>query len=200
MEYNLLFIILLIYLIGSIPFAFIITKLSGYGDIRNIGSGNIGSTNVLRTGNKFLAMTVLIFDILKGYIPTFYIFNYLFNSNSNELNIYVLGSIAIIGHIFPFWLKFKGGKGIATYIGFIFAVNYILGVFFVFSWLFIAFLTKYSSIASIFSLFFIPFLMLFLSYKPSILLFFSLISIVLIIKHHSNIKRFLNNSETKIKF
>ena len=200
MDYNLLIIGILIYLIGSIPFAFIITKLSGYGDIRNIGSGNIGSTNVLRTGNKFLAMTVLIFDILKGYIPTFYIFNYLFNSNSNELNIYVLGSIAIIGHIFPFWLKFKGGKGIATYIGFIFAVNYILGVFFVFSWIFIAFLTKYSSIASIFSLFFIPFLMLFLSYKPSILLFFSLISIILIIKHHSNIKRFLNNSETKIKF
>jgi len=200
MEYNLLFIIILIYLIGSIPFAFIITKLSGYGDIRNIGSGNVGSTNVLRTGNKFLAITVLIFDILKGYIPTFYILNYLFNLNNNELTIYVLGSTAILGHIFPFWLKFKGGKGIATYIGYIFAVNFILGVFFVFLWLFIAFLTKYSSIASIFSLFFIPFLMLFLSYKPSILLFFSLISIILIIKHHSNIKRFLNNSETKIKF
>ena len=200
MEYNLLFIIILIYLIGSIPFAFIITKLSGYGDIRNIGSGNVGSTNVLRTGNKFLAITVLIFDILKGYIPTFYILNYLFNLNNNELTIYVLGSMAILGHIFPFWLKFKGGKGIATYIGYIFAVNFILGVFFVFLWLFIAFLTKYSSIASIFSLFFIPFLMLFLSYKPSILLFFSLISIILIIKHHSNIKRFLNNSEAKIKF
>ena len=200
MEYNLFIIILIIYLIGSVPFAFIITKLSGYGDIRNIGSGNVGSTNVLRTGNKFLAIIVLIFDILKGYIPSFFILNYLFNSNSNELIFYMLGSMAIIGHLFPFWLKFKGGKGIATYIGFIFAVNYILGVFFVFLWLFIAFLIKYSSMASVFSLFFIPFLMLFLSYNPSILLFFSLISIVLIIKHHANIKRLLNSTEQKIKF
>ena len=200
MEYNLFIIILIVYLIGSIPFALIITKLSGYGDIRNIGSGNIGSTNVLRTGNKFLAFTVLIFDILKGYIPTFYILNYLFDSNNNELTIYALGSMAIIGHLFPVWLKFKGGKGIATYIGFIFAVNYALGAFFVFLWLFMAFLIKYSSMASIFSLFVIPFLMLFLSYNPSILLFFSLISIVLIIKHHANIKRLLNNTEPKINF
>ena len=200
MEYNLFIIILIVYLIGSIPFALIITKLSGYGDIRNIGSGNIGSSNVLRTGNKFLAFTVLIFDILKGYIPTFYILNYLFDSNNNELTIYALGSMAIIGHLFPVWLKFKGGKGIATYIGFIFAVNYALGAFFVFLWLFMAFLIKYSSMASIFSLFVIPFLMLFLSYNPSILLFFSLISIVLIIKHHANIKRLLNNTEPKINF
>ena len=200
MEYNLFIIILIVYLIGSIPFALIITKLSGYGDIRNIGSGNIGSTNVLRTGNKFLAFTVLIFDILKGYIPTFYILNYLFDSNNNELTIYALGSMTIIGHLFPVWLKFKGGKGIATYIGFIFAVNYALGAFFVFLWLFMAFLIKYSSMASIFSLFVIPFLMLFLSYNPSILLFFSLISIVLIIKHHANIKRLLNNTEPKINF
>jgi len=200
MEYNLFIIILIIYLIGSVPFAFIITKLSGYGDIRNIGSGNVGSTNVLRTGNKFLAIIVLIFDILKGYIPSFFILNYLFNSNSNELIFCMLGSMAIIGHLFPFWLKFKGGKGIATYIGFIFAVNYILGVFFVFLWLFIAFLTKYSSMASIISLFTIPFLMLFLSYKPSIFLFFSLLSIILIIKHQTNIKRLLNKTELKIKF
>ena len=200
MEYNLFIIILVIYFIGSVPFAFIITKLSGYGDIRNIGSGNVGSTNVLRTGNKFLAIIVLIFDILKGYIPSFFILNYFFISNRNELIFYMLGSMAIIGHLFPFWLKFKGGKGIATYIGFIFAINYILGVFFVFLWLFIAFLTKYSSMASIISLFAIPFLMLFLSYKPSIFLFFSLLSIILIIKHQANIKRLLNNTEPKIKF
>ena len=87
MEYNLFIIILIVYLIGSIPFAFIITKLSGYGDIRNIGSGNIGSTNVLRTGSKLLALIVLIFDILKGYLPTLYIANYLFESNYNELKI-----------------------------------------------------------------------------------------------------------------
>ena len=201
MENNLLITALIIYLIGSIPFAFIITKISGHGDIRNIGSGNIGTTNVLRTGNKFLAMIVLIFDILKGYLPTFYILNYLFYSNnSNELVTYILGSIAILGHLFPFWLRFKGGKGVATYIGFIFAINYFIGLIFVFLWLFLAFLTKYSSLASICSLLLIPFVMLFLSYQPSIFLYFLMISIILILKHYSNIKRLLNNNESKIKF
>ena len=201
MENNLLITALIIYLIGSIPFAFIITKISGHGDIRNIGSGNIGTTNVLRTGNKFLAMIVLIFDILKGYLPTFYILNYLFYSNnSNELVTYLLGSIAILGHLFPFWLKFKGGKGVATYIGFIFAINYFIGLIFVFLWLFLAFLTKYSSLSSICSLLLIPFVILFLSYQPSIFLYFLMISIILILKHYSNIKRLLNNNESKIKF
>ena len=201
MQYNLLIIALIIYLIGSIPFAFIITKISGHGDIRNIGSGNIGSTNVLRTGNKFLAMIVLIFDILKGYLPTFYILNYLFYSNNgNELFTYMLGSIAILGHLFPFWLKFKGGKGIATYIGFIFAIDYFIGLIYVFMWLLLAFFTKYSSLASICSLLLIPFLTLFLGYQTSIFLFFFIISIILILMHYSNIKRLLNNNESKIKF
>ena len=201
MENNLLITALIIYLIGSIPFAFIITKISGHGDIRNIGSGNIGTTNVLRTGNKFLAMIVLIFDILKGYLPTFYILNYLFYSNYNyELVTYMLGSIAILGHLFPFWLRFKGGKGVATYIGFIFAINYYIGLIFVFLWLFLAFLTKYSSLASICSLLLIPFVMLFLDYQTSIFLYFLMISIILILKHYSNIKRLLNNNESKIKF
>lgn len=199
MDYNLLIIGILIYLIGSIPFAFIITKLSGHGDIRKIGSGNIGATNVLRTGKKFLALLVLILDILKGFLPTFYISNYIFDLNNSELIVYMLGSLSIIGHLFPIWLKFKGGKGVATYIGYIFAVNYILAIFFIFLWFFIAFLKKYSSLASIFSLFLTPFLMLFLSYKPSIFLFFLIISVILIIKHYSNIKRLLNNSETKIR-
>ena len=198
MDYNLVIIYLSIYLIGSIPFAFIITKISGLGDIRKIGSGNIGATNVLRIGNKSIAAAVLIFDILKGYLPTLYISNYLFESNYNELTIYVLGSMAILGHLFPILLKFKGGKGVATYIGFIFAVNYILGVFFVLLWLFIAFIKKYSSLASIFSLLAVPFLMLFLDYKPSIFLFFFIISTILIIKHYSNIKRLINKSESKI--
>ena len=197
MDYNLVIICLSSYLIGSIPFAFIITKISGQGDIRKIGSGNIGATNVLRTGNKYITALVLFFDILKGYVPTIVFANY-FELNYNELTIYALGSLAILGHLFPIWLRFKGGKGVATYIGYIFAVNYILGVFFVFLWLFIAFLTKYSSLASIFSLIVVPFLMLFLSYKPSILLFFFIISILLIIKHHSNIRRLINKSESKI--
>ena len=199
MDHKLVIVALIVYLIGSIPFAFILTKIFGHGDIRNIGSGNIGATNVLRTGNKLLTVFVLIFDILKGYLPTFFILNYLFYINTNEITNYALGSVAIFGHLFPCWLKFKGGKGVATYIGFLFAVNYILGLFFVFSWLFIAFLKKYSSISSIISLIFIPILMLFLSYKPSICLFFAILSIVLIIKHYPNIRRLLNKSEPKIK-
>ena len=133
-------------------------------------------------------------------MPTIVFANYFFKLDYNELTIYALGSLAILGHLFPIWLRFKGGKGVATYIGYIFAVNYILGVFFVFLWLFIAFLTKYSSLASILSLLVVPFLMLFLSYKPSILLFFFIISIFLIIKHHTNIRRLINKSESKINF
>lgn len=199
MDHKLVIVALIVYLIGSIPFAFILTKIFGHGDIRTIGSGNIGTTNVLRTGNKLLTVFVLIFDILKGYLPTLFILNYFFYINTYEITNYVLGSIAILGHLFPCWLKFKGGKGVATYIGFLFAVNYILGLFFVFLWLFIAFLKKYSSISSIISLIFIPILMLFLSYKPGICLFFAILSIILIIKHYPNIRRLLNKSEPKIK-
>ena len=200
MEYNLLITAIIIYLIGSIPFAFIIMKTSGHGDIREIGSGNVGTTNVLRAGNKFLALIVLVLDILKGYLPTFYLLNYLYYSNNNSLTPLILGSMAILGHIFPVWLKFKGGKGVATYIGYIFAINHFLGLIFILLWLFIAFLKKYSSLASIISLFTIPFVMLFLGYKISISLFFFMISFFLIFKHYPNIKRLLNKSESKIKF
>ena len=183
MEANHFFLISIVYFIGSIPFAYILPKIFAIGDIRELGSGNVGATNVLRTGNKLLAIIVLAFDIIKGFIPLFILKNYYYNELS-EFTILCIGSVAIIGHIFPIWLKFKGGKGVATYIGFIFAVNYILGIFFVFLWLFIAFIKKYSSLASIFSLLAVPFLMLFLDYKPSIFLFFFTISTILIIKHY----------------
>ena len=197
MNYSLIICALIIYLIGSIPFAFILTKLSGKGDIRNIGSGNIGTTNVLRTGNKFLALLVLLFDISKGYFPTFFIFNYIYSTDS--IYAYFLGSCAIFGHLFPIWLNFKGGKGVATYVGFIFAINYFFGLMFIFFWLSIAFLTKYSSLASIVSLISIPLLITFLGYNSSISLYFLLLSTVLIIKHLANIKRLLNKKESKIK-
>ena len=200
MEYNLLITVLIIYLIGSIPFAFILTKISGLGDIRKIGSGNIGTTNVLRTGNKFLALIVLIFDILKGFIPTFFIFNYFYYSYTNELIAYILGSIAILGHIFPFWLKFKGGKGVATYIGYLFAIDYLLGLIFVFSWLIIAIIKKYSSLASVLSLIILPFVAIILSYENTLIFLFSIISIIIIAQHYSNILRLLNKTENKIKF
>ena len=199
MEHNLLITALIVYIIGSIPFAFILNKIFGKGDIRNIGSGNVGATNVLRTGKKTLALIVLIFDILKGYLPTFYIMNFLQYSNYN-LIAYLLGSMAIVGHLFPIWLKFKGGKGVATYIGFIFAINYILGLIFVFIWISIFLLKKYSSLASITSLIIIPIIILFFGTEPSIFLFFLIISIIIISKHFPNIKRLLNDNESKIKF
>jgi len=119
---NFLFITVF-YFIGSIPFALILTKLLGHGDIRNIGSGNVGATNVLRTGNKYLAFAVLCLDIAKGLLP-FLILKLFYDTNT--LHLIFLCHFAILGHIFPIWLKFKGGKGVATYIGFL--IGFILNV------------------------------------------------------------------------
>ena len=116
------------YLIGSIPFALILTKLLGHGDIRDIGSGNVGATNVLRTGNKYLAFTVLFLDIFKGVLP-FIILSYLYDANI--LHSIFLCHFAILGHIFPVWLKFKGGKGVATYLGVVLALSYKFFLIFV---------------------------------------------------------------------
>ena len=143
---SLLFIIIF-YLIGSIPFALLIPKIFGHGDIRNIGSGNVGATNVLRTGNKFLAFLVLSLDVLKGLFP-FIILN-LYSENISLLQTIFLCHFSILGHIFPIWLKFKGGKGVATYIGFLFGVNLILALFFLVTWLTIALMFKYSSLSSL---------------------------------------------------
>jgi len=198
MEVNFLYLIFVSYFIGSIPFAYILTKILGYGDIRKIGSGNIGATNVLRTGKKSLAITVLLLDILKGFLPvTLFSFFYV-----NQFQLYesiFFGSYAIIGHIFPVWLKFKGGKGMATYIGFVLGINYILGIICLLSWLTIACIKKYSSLASICSLIIIPLVSILLNYDLKIIIILIFLSILIIIKHSSNIKRLLSNSENKIK-
>ena len=204
---NLLILSLLFYLIGSIPFAYLLTKLFGLGDIRKIGSGNVGATNVLRTGNKKIAIIVLLLDILKGFVPFLYFRNLhnideiFFFEFSNEIYIYFISSFAIIGHLYPVWLKFKGGKGVATYIGFLFGANYILGLIFILCWLSIAFITRYSSLSSIISLIIIPFILLiFFSFKSHTEYLFFTISMIIIIKHYSNILRLLNKSENKIRF
>ena len=133
---NNLLLIILFYLIGSLPFALILTKLSGFGDIRNFGSGNVGATNVLRTGNKLLAIIVLSLDILKGLIP--YLIIYIYFNELSLLNKIFLCHFAIIGHIYPVWLKFKGGKGVATYIGFLFGLNPYIAISFLLIWLVVA--------------------------------------------------------------
>jgi len=199
MEISLPILILLSYFFGSIPFAYILPKLFGFGDIRNIGSGNIGTTNVLRTGNKTLTLIVLLFDVLKGFFPLI-IIQIFFTKNFSELILLLIGSTAILGHIFPIWLKFKGGKGVATYIGYLLAVNYFLGILFILSWLIIAVLKRYSSLASIVALILLPIISLLFSYEKHIFYLFSIISLLLIFKHYLNIIRLINNTETKIKF
>lgn len=199
MEANYLFLISLVYFFGSIPFAYIFPKIFGLGDIRNLGSGNVGATNVLRAGNKLLAIIVLAFDIIKGFAPLFILKNYYHNELS-EIIILFIGSAAILGHIFPIWLKFKGGKGVATYIGFLFAINYIFGIIFIITWLLIAFLKKYSSLASITSLVLLPLFVMLFSYEKQIIYLLILINLIIISKHYPNIYRLINKSETKIKF
>jgi len=199
MEIDFIILALIFYLIGSIPFAFLLTKLLGLGDIRSIGSGNVGATNVLRTGNKKLALIVLSLDILKGFLPLIILINYL-SANISETKIYLIASLTIVGHLFPVWLKFKGGKGVATFIGYIFAINYILGLIFIFSWIIIALIKKYSSLASIVSLIIIPLVMYVMHFNTNINLLIFFISMIVISRHYSNILRLFNKTESKIKF
>ncbi len=194
---NNIFLIIIFYIIGSLPFALIITKLFGFGDIRNIGSGNVGATNVLRTGNKFLAFIVLCLDIIKGFIP-FFICQIFFN-DMNMVNKIFICHFAIIGHIFPIWLKFKGGKGVATYIGFLFGLNPYIALLFLIVWLIIAATTKYSSLGSLIAILIAPTYFIFINFNFYIGFFFIYLSIVIIIKHAENIKRLLNKTESKIK-
>ena len=183
---------LISYLIGSIPFGFILTKIFLKKDIRSIGSGNIGATNVLRTGNKIVGYLTLILDILKAVIPVlftkFYIPDYIFISS---LSVF-------IGHVFPIWLKFKGGKGVATYLGILFCINYLFGFIFICSWLIIFFITKFSSLSSIVASLSIPVYLFFfdnIHYK-----YFYIIMFVLIFyTHRENIKRLINKEESKTK-
>ena len=203
---EILILAIICYLLGSIPFAYLVPKLFGFGDIRKIGSGNPGTTNVLRTGNKLLAIFVLVFDTLKGFIPLFYFKNYYSFENiillqiQPEIIIYLICSFAIIGHIFPVWLKFKGGKGVATFIGYLFGANYFLSLLFIFSWLTVATISRYSSLSSIISLIIIPFISFYFFNIITINALIFIISFFIILKHYSNILRLLNKTENKIRF
>ena len=191
MEYFLF--ILISYISGSIPYGLFVTKLIGYDDIRKLGSGNIGATNVLRTGNKKVAFIVLILDILKCYLPTF-ISIYLFNENIGCL----CGAFSIIGHIYPIWLKFKGGKGVACFYGMILAINPLLFIIILTIWIIIVIITRFSSLGSILSVTATGFL--FLIYEAHINIVIPLTIILIILyQHKDNIKRLIKNKENKIK-
>ena len=180
------------YLMGSIPFGFILTKFFLKKDIREIGSGNIGATNALRTGNKLLGYSTLLLDVLKAVIPILYV-----KINFPEL-IYISALCAFLGHVFPIWLKFKGGKGVATYVGILFSLNIILGLVFGICWLIIFFITKYSSLASLIGSLSIPLYILIIDRTENVL-FFSIMFILIFFTHRENIKRLKNKEETKTK-
>ena len=190
MEY--LIISLLSYLIGSIPFGFILTKIFLKKDIRDIGSGNIGATNALRTGNKLIGYSTLVLDILKAVIPIIFIkFNY-------PEYIYISSLSVFIGHVFPFWLKFKGGKGVATYLGILFCINYIFGLLFIITWLLLYFISKYSSLSSLTASLSIPVYLVFFLEGENII-FFMIMFILIFFTHRENVKRLINKEESETK-
>ena len=189
---DIIIICLISYLMGSIPFGFILTKIFLKKDIREIGSGNIGATNALRTGNKVLGYSTLILDILKAIIPVLYVKFYF-----SEF-IYISSLCVFLGHVFPIWLKFNGGKGVATYVGILFVIDIYLGLLFTFVWFFIFIISKFSSLSSLIGSISIPIYFLFLSQFNDVL-FFSIMFVLIFFTHRENIKRLKNKEETKTK-
>ena len=180
------------YLMGSIPFGFILTKIFLKKDIREIGSGNIGATNALRTGNKIIGYLTLILDILKAVVPVLYV-KFFFQES-----IYISSLCAFLGHVFPIWLKFRGGKGVATYVGILFSINIYFGVIFLVSWAITFLVSKYSSLSSLIASASIPIYLLILSRFDQVF-FFTTMFILIFFTHRENIKRLKNKEETKTK-
>ncbi|TIR20245.1 MAG: glycerol-3-phosphate 1-O-acyltransferase PlsY [Mesorhizobium sp.] len=179
------------YLLGSIPFGLLITRAAGLGDVRNIGSGNIGATNVLRTGNKGLAAATLLLDALKGTAAALIAGHF-----SPDFGL-LAGFGAFLGHLFPVWLGFKGGKGVATYLGVLLGLAWQGMLVFAVGWLAMAFLFRYSSLAALAAAVIVPVALYFIS-TPQIAGLFAVMSLIVIIKHHANISRLLAGTEGKI--
>jgi len=185
------FIILISYLFGSIPSGYILTKYFSKIDITKEGSGNIGATNVLRSGSKRLAIFTLLLDASKGIIPIIIFYD-------STFSLILAGLSSFIGHNFPIWLKFNGGKGIATYLGISFALSLKLGLIFILIWLITALISKTSSISSLLTIFLIPFISLLILDEKLISLLFLILTSIAFYRHRSNIKRIINGNEPKI--
>ena len=197
-------VVLFSYFIGSIPFGLILTKIFINVDVRKVGSGNIGATNVLRVGNKFLALITLLLDISKGFLPVVITMQYF----SDMIQLSCL--LVFLGHIFPIWLKFKGGKGVATYLGILFALSIQLSLLFMFTWVVVSLIFKYSSLSSMFSSLTVFVVTLIKnnalkSFEPTInigediTLILFIFFILIIFTHRKNITNLKNKTETKIK-
>ena len=191
MDINLIIVAVYSYLLGSIPFGLVLTKIFLKKDIREIGSGNIGTTNVLRTGKKSLAIATLVLDLLKGYFSIIITFTYFENLISYS------ALICFIGHIFPVWLKFKGGKGVATYLGVILALSYKFFLIFGITWLVLSFLFRYASLSSIISSLIVFVYSYFFINNFSLILF--IFFVIIVYTHRENIVRLKNSEESKIK-
>ena len=208
-EYFILFLIFIIcYLIGSIPFGLILTKLFDNNDLRNIGSGNIGATNVLRTGNKTLALLTLILDLSKSFIPLFIFFKLYPHPIINDffnliivdkiILILVFGYFFVLGHCFPIWLKFKGGKGIATSLGVILSIDFFIGLCLLTIWILVFLIFKISSLSALISSTSFPILIFFKYEKVNLLYLSILLTIFVFFTHRANIIRLLKKEEKKI--
>ena len=205
------FVIFFSYICGSIPFGLLLTKIFSRIDIRKVGSGNIGATNVLRTGNKTLAVLTLLFDVLKGYFPVIISIKYF------PEFILLSSLLTFLGHVFPIWIKFKGGKGVATYLGVLLALSIQLGLLFIFTWVTVSLIFKYSSLSSMFSSLTVFVVTLF---RETVITIFSLVPaeqskninisiemsfllfvffILIIFTHRQNISNLKNKTEQKIK-
>tara|TARA_B100001123_G_scaffold121544_1_gene141477 strand:- start:9 stop:584 length:576 start_codon:yes stop_codon:yes gene_type:complete len=184
-------IIIISYLLGSIPFGLILTKIFLKKDIRDIGSGNIGATNALRSGNRLIGYSTLFLDIIKAILPVLYI-----KINHHDL-VYISALSVFLGHVFPLWLKFKGGKGVATFVGIIFSLNIYYVLIFGITWILIFLISKYSSLASLIATLSIPIYLFFTNGNQVI--FFGIMFILIFYTHRENIKRLKNKEEIKTK-
>jgi glycerol-3-phosphate acyltransferase PlsY len=179
------------YILGSIPFGLLLTRAAGLGDVRSIGSGNIGATNVLRTGNKSLAAATLLLDMLKGTAAVLIAGHY-----GTDLAM-AAGLGAFLGHIFPVWLGFKGGKGVATYIGVLFGLMWQAALLFLAIWILVALALRYSSLAALVACAIMPVALWFMG-RSDLAILFAFLSVIVFIKHRANISRLIAGTEGRI--
>ena len=192
MDINLIIVAFYSYLLGSIPFGLLLTKIFLKKDIRKVGSGNIGTTNVLRTGNKYLAIATLFFDLLKGYFSVYATIIYFEGLASFS------ALICFVGHIFPIWLKFKGGKGVATYLGVILALSYKFFFIFIIAWISLSLLFRFASLSSMISTLIVFLYAYFYEINNNILILF-IFFVMILFTHKENILRLKSSTENKIK-
>lgn len=196
------------YLLGSIPFGMVLTRLAGYGDIRKIGSGNIGATNVLRTGRKDLALLTILLDASKAGFAAYLAYRltapapfdfFGLPTTANVMAELIAGTCGVLGHNFPVWLKFKGGKGVASTFGFLLATNWQIALLALATWLVIAFATRYSSLSAITAAVMVPVYAFFLA-TPVYSIFYTALAVLVVARHHANIARLIKGQESKITF